>query len=65
MDLENYTNLNIFKRTYEQREVTHSKAMIEQPHNVIGDKVSVPGTIQQPQFNPYQNNEGTTIGKFD
>ena len=33
MDLENYTNVNIFKRFYEEREVTHADNMIEQPHN--------------------------------
>ena len=38
MDLENYTNLNIFKRTFEQKEISNSNAMIEQPHNIIGDR---------------------------
>ena len=63
MDLENYTNINIYKRTFEQKEVANCGAVIEQPHNVIGDKVKAPGQIQHAGFNPYQNNEGTTIGK--
>ena len=63
MDLENYTNINIFKRTFEQKEVTNQHGMIEQPHNFIGDRVNAPGEVQHAGFNPYQNNEGTTIGK--
>ena len=63
MDLENYTNINIYKRTFEKKEVAHTGAMIEQPHNYIGDKVNAPGQINVAGFNPYQNNEGTTIGK--
>ena len=57
MDLENYTNINIYKRTFEQKEVAHSGDMIEQPHNHLsaGPKMC--------QFNPYQNNEGTVVGK--
>jgi hypothetical protein len=33
MDLENYTNINIFKKVFENREVMSSKNMIEQPHH--------------------------------
>ena len=29
MDLENYTNINIYKRTFEERQVANSKDMIE------------------------------------
>ena len=57
MDLENYTNINIFKRYYEEREVANSSNMIEQPHNHLSGPVKAAG------FNPYQNNEGTVIGK--
>lgn len=57
MDLENYTNINIYKRTFEERQVANSKDMIEQPHNHLAPNVERPG------FNPYQNNEGTVIGK--
>ena len=57
MDLENYTNINIYKRTFEEREVANSRDMIEQPHNhLAADK-------QHAGFNPYQNNEGTVVGK--
>ena len=58
MDLENYTNINIYKRTFEEREVANSRDMIEQPHNhLAADK-------QHAGFNPYQNNEGTVVGKY-
>jgi hypothetical protein len=33
MDLENYTNINIFKKVFENREVMSSKNIIEQPHH--------------------------------
>jgi hypothetical protein len=56
MDLENYTNINIYKRTFEERQVANSRDMIEQPHNTL------PGNMER-AFNPYQNNEGTVIGK--
>ena len=59
MDLENYTNVNIFKRVYEKKEVTNKENMIEQPHNHIA--ASGP---RQHSFNPYTNNMGTTIGKY-
>jgi len=59
MDLENYTNINIYKRTFEERQVANSRDMIEQPHNTL------PGNKEAAQFNPYQNNEGTVIGKYN
>ena len=58
MDLENYTNINIYKRTFEERQVANCRDMIEQPHNHLAA-----GPVQH-SFNPYQNNEGTVIGKF-
>ena len=57
MDLENYTNINIYKRTFEERQVASSKDMIEQPHNHLA------ANKQHASFNPYQNNEGTVVGK--
>jgi len=33
MQLENYTNINIFKKTYEEREIATSKNIIAQPHH--------------------------------
>ena len=57
MDLENYTNINIFKRTFEERQVANCHDMIEQPHNHLN------GPNVERQFNPYQNNEGTVVGK--
>jgi Mlc titration factor MtfA (ptsG expression regulator) len=35
MDLENYTNINIFKRTYEQREVPNKDQMIVHSHDIV------------------------------
>ena len=55
---ENYTNVNIYKRTFEERQVANSRDMIEQPHNHLGSNKEHAG------FNPYQNNEGTVVGKF-
>ena len=57
MDLQNYTNVNIFKKTFEQREVATSHNMIEQPHS----QLAAPN--KEHRFNPYQNNEGTVVGK--
>ena len=56
MNLENYTNINIFKKHFEQRQVVESGDMIEHAHNHLNNK-------QHRGFNPYQNNEGTVIGK--
>ena len=62
MDLENYTNINIFRKVYENREVMSSKNMIEQPHHTR--KVAEGGAAQHASgFNPYVNNQGTTVGK--
>jgi len=58
MDLENYTNVNIFKRVYEHKEVANKDNMIEHSHNHI----AAAGPVQH-SFNPYTNNMGTTIGK--
>ena len=58
MNLENYTNKNIFKKYYEQRQVVESGDMIEHSHNHLS------GNMQHRGFNPYQNNEGTVIGKY-
>lgn len=62
MQLENYTNVNIFKKVFEQREVSSVGRVIEQPHNVIehgATKEHAKGG-----FNPYVDNSGTTLGKF-
>lgn len=59
MDLENYTNVNIFKRVYEKKEVTNCNNMVEQPHN----HVQAAAGPRQHSFNPYTNNMGTTLGK--
>jgi hypothetical protein len=61
MQLENYTNVNIFKRAFEQTQVANSSDMIEHSHNKLPNQAA--GPVQQPQFNPYQNNEGTVLGK--
>ena len=61
MDLENYTNVNIFKKVFENREVTRYKNVIEQPHHLDKDNVS----HAKSQFNPYVNNQGTTVGKLN
>jgi len=62
MDLENYTNINIFRKVYENREVMSSKNMIEQPHHTR--TVAEGGATQHASgFNPYVNNQGTTVGK--
>ena len=56
MNLENYTNVNIFKKTYEEREVANHMNMIEHSHHTLSD-------TKHADFNPYQNNEGTVVGK--
>lgn len=59
MDLENYTNVNIFKKVYENREVSQASHVIEQPHH------ENKSSRQHAQgFNPYVNNQGTTLGKY-
>ncbi len=63
MNLENYTNINIFKKVYENREVMSSTNMIEQPHHTRN--ATEAGNTQHAQgFNPYVNNQGTTVGKY-
>jgi len=60
MNLENYTNINIFKKVFENREVMSSNNMIEQPHH----KNKEAGAVEHASgFNPYVNNQGTTVGK--
>lgn len=60
MQLENYTNINIFKRAFEQKEIANHQSMIEHSHNHI----KAAGDKQHAGFNPYQNNEGTVIGTY-
>jgi hypothetical protein len=36
MDLENYTNVNIFKKVYEKKEVSNMDNLIEHSHNYTG-----------------------------
>lgn len=52
MDLENYTNVNIFKKVFEKREVSQMGHVIEQPHHQLKDNVG----HHQSGFNPYVNN---------
>ncbi len=61
MDLENYTNVNIFKKVFENREVAQGQNnMIAQPHHSAGY-----GNVEHASgFNPYVNNQGTTVGKY-
>ena len=58
--LENYTNVNIFKRCYEKKQVATQEDMIEHVHN----HTKTAAGNQQRAFNPYTNNMGTTIGKL-
>ena len=49
MDLENYTNINIFKKVFENREVSQASHVIEQPHHMNkGNREHHGG------FNPYK-----------
>ena len=57
MNLENYTNINIFKKTFEERQVANHMNMIEHAHNTLSE-------TKHAGFNPYQNNEGTVVGKW-
>lgn len=59
MDLENYTNVNIFKKVFENKEVSRSNNVIAQPHHYDKDNTRNHAS----QFNPYVNNQGTTVGK--
>ena len=58
MDQENYTNINIFRKVYENREIRSCNNMIEQPSHQASNKEHAKGG-----FNPYVNNQGTTVGK--
>ena len=58
--LENYTNVNIFKRCYEKKQIVTSDDVIEHTHN----HTKTAAGNQQRAFNPYTNNMGTTIGKL-
>jgi len=60
MDLENYTNINIFRKVFENKEVMSSKNMIEQPHHLNKEGSNAQHASQ---FNPYVNNQGTTVGR--
>ena len=46
MNLENYTNINIFKKTFEERQVANHMNMIEHAHNTFGE-------TKHADFNPY------------
>lgn len=59
MDQENYTNINIFKKVFENREVSTAQNLIAQPSKEANSIAH-----QKSQFNPYVNNQGTTLGKF-
>lgn len=59
MDLQNYTNVNIFKKVYEKKETVDKDSLIAHPQNF---QYGAP--VKHADFNPYVNNEGTTIGKF-
>jgi hypothetical protein len=63
MDLENYTNINIFKKVFENKEVMSSKNMIEQPHHIRKEAAEGGNKQHAGGFNPYVNNQGTTVGK--
>lgn len=43
MDLQNYTNVNIFQKVYEKREVVDKDSMIAHSHNHAAE---APGTRQ-------------------
>jgi hypothetical protein len=62
MQLENYTNINIFKRAFEQTQVVSSNDMIVHSHNHAKDAKSDP---VQHAFSPYSDNGGTVLGKLD
>jgi hypothetical protein len=48
MNLQNYTNINIFKQAFEQTQVSTSNDMIAHSHNHTQAKPNA-----QHQFNPY------------
>ena len=51
--------MNIFKNAFEQTQTTDASDMIAHSHN----HTQVAGNIKHQGFNPYQNNEGTVLGK--
>lgn len=60
MDLQNYTNVNIFTKVYEKREIVDKDNMIAHPQN----HAAAAAPTQQSGFNPYTNNYGTVLGKL-
>lgn len=60
MDLQNYTNVNIFTKVYEKREIVDKDNLIAHPQN----HAAAAGPTKQADFNPYTNNYGTVIGKY-
>ena len=65
MDLQNYTNVDIFRKVYEKRAVPEHTEMLVHPHNQIRTKTtSEAAPNRERAYNPYTNNMGTTIGKF-
>ena len=57
MQYENYTNVNIFKNAFESQGA--KKSLVEG-----GGKTYYGPVIEHAsQFNPYVNNQGTTLGK--
>lgn len=63
MDLQNYTNIDIFKKTYEQRQVVEGADMIAHSHNHLGAAKEGDGYVKR-AWEPYTNNMGTTVGKY-
>jgi len=64
MDLQNYTNVDIFRKVFEKRQMPEHTNMIVHPHDKIysAPQAESASTVQR-GFNPYTNNFGTTIGK--
>ena len=58
MDLQNYTNVDVFRQVYEKRAVPTKDNMVAHSH----EHTAASGP-QQRGFNPYTNNFGTTLGK--
>ena len=57
MNLQNYTNVNIFKETYEH--------LNSNPLSSLAKPIASAAIEQKSQgFNPYVNNFGTTVGTF-
>jgi hypothetical protein len=51
MQLENYTNVDIFKRAFQQEQVAHSHGMVCQPGTKLIDLHAKPNV--QHSWNPY------------